>query len=224
MSNRESWLAMGQDGAKTWDEYIEKIQDYKAELESLQEVYDEAMLTPTERLQKQLEKTSDSINQIGDAVQAAGDLFSALGEVANDEGLQVAGIVAKAVATVALSYAQALTSCRTWVDWLAFGLTGLGTMVSMISQIKSVSKFADGGIVGGHSEHGDKILARLNSKELILNQNQQKRLDTLLDQNKVLGVPQQVVVTGKIKGTDLLLVQKNTNKVLSKRGNTISIG
>ena len=223
MSNRESWLAMGQDGAKTWDEYIEKIQDYKAELESLQEVYDEAMLTPTERLQKQLEKTSDSINQIGDAVQACGELFTALGEVADDEGLQVAGIVAKAVATVALSYAQALTSCKTWIDWLAFGLTGLGTMVAMISQIKSVSKFADGGIVGGSSRAGDHLMARVNSGEMILNDRQQRNLFNMIDEGRLpSGGSQQIIVTGKIKGTDLLLVQKNTNKKLAKAGNNIT--
>jgi hypothetical protein len=222
MNNKESWFAMGSDGASTWDDYIAKIQEYKAELASLQEVYDEAMLTPQEKLQKKLEKTQESINSVGEAVQAAGELFSALGEAADNEGLQVAGIVAKAVATVALSYAQALASCRTWVDWLAFGLTGLGTMVAMISQIKSVSKFADGGIVGGNSRSGDQLYARVNSGEMILNDRQQKNLFNMIDSGRFpANGPQQVVVTGKIKGTDLLLVQKNTNKVLSKRGNTI---
>lgn len=225
LSKKVDWSSMGDDGGKTWDEYIAKIQEYKSELASLQEVYDEAMLTPQEKLQKKLEKTSENINQIGGAVQAAGDLFSALGEAADNEGLQVAGIVAKAVATVALSYAQALSSCKTWVDWLAFGLTGLGTMISMISQIKSVSKFADGGIVGGSSYSGDKVISRLNSGEMVLNDRQQRNLFNMIDSGRFpTSGQQQVVVTGKIKGTDLLLVQKNTNKLLSKSGNSINIG
>ena len=223
LSKKVDWSSMGSGGTKTWDEYIAKIQEYKAALASLQEVYDEAMLTPQEKLQKKLEKTSENINRIGEAVQAAGELFSALGEAADNEGLQVAGIVAKAVATVALSYAQALASCKTWVDWLAFGLTGLGTMVSMISQIKSVSKYAEGGIVGGSSYSGDRVISRLNSGEMVLNDRQQRNLFNMIDSGRFpTSGQQQVVVTGKIKGTDLLLVQKNTNKVLSKRGNTIT--
>jgi hypothetical protein len=100
-------------------------------------------------------------------------------------------------------------------------------MVAMISQIKSVTAggYANGGIVEGSSYSGDKLIARLNSGEMVLNDRQQKNLFNMIDSGRFpSNGQQQVVVTGKIKGTDLLLVQKNTNKVLSKRGNTISIG
>lgn len=170
-----------------------------------------------------MKKLQNTVGKVGNAIQSCADLFSALGEAGNDEGFAVMGIVAKAVATVALSYAQALASCKTWVDWLAFGVTGLATMISTISSIKQVTEgYADGGIVGGSSYSGDRMLARVNSHEMILNDRQQRNLFNLLDSDVM---PQKggtnVQVTGVIRGTDLLLVQKNTNKVRSSAGTQI---
>lgn len=178
-----------------------------------------------EESRKKTEKLSKTMKSVGDAVSAAGDLFSALGDAADDEGTAALGIVAKAVATVALSFAQALTTCKTWYEWVAFGITGLATMVSMISQIKSnASGYATGGIVGGSSYHGDNVVARLNSGEMVLNQRQQKNLFNLLDNGGgIAGGSSKVEVTGVIRGTDLLIVQKNANKKLSKAGSTIKI-
>lgn len=212
------------EGGDQFDRYVEKIQQFKGELSTLSEVWEDAMMTPTEKAQKKLEETADTINSVGNAISATSDLFSALGDVAGDEDLQVAGVVAKAVATVALSFAQALTTAKTWIDWLAFGATGLTTMLTMISSIKQATagSYAEGGIVGGSSYSGDKLLARVNSQEMILNSRQQRNLFNLLDTGTM---PQRgvtnVQVTGVVRGTDLLLVQKNTNKVRAKSGSQI---
>lgn len=212
------------EGEDQFKRYVEKIQEFKEELSTLSEVWEEAMMTPTEKAQKKLEDTADTINSVGNAISATSDLFSALGDVAGDEDLQVVGIVAKAVATVALSFAQALTTAKSWVDWLAFGATGLTTMLTMISSIKQATagSFAGGGIVGGSSYSGDRLLARVNSGEIILNSRQQRNLFNLLDTGTM---PQRgvtnVQVTGVVRGTDLLLVQKNTNKVRAKSGSQI---
>ena len=212
------------EGKAQFDRYVEKIQEFKGELSTMSEVWEDAMMTPTEKAQKKLEDTADTINSVGNAISATSELFSALGDVAGEEDLQVAGIVAKAVATVALSFAQALTTAKSWIDWLAFGVTGLTTMLSMISSIKQATagSFAEGGIVGGSSYSGDKLLARVNSQEMILNSRQQRNLFNLLDTGTM---PQRggtnVQVTGVVRGTDLLLVQKNTNKVRAKSGSQI---
>ena len=42
--------------------------------------------------------------------------------------------------------------------------------------LKVIPKFETGGVVGGSSFYGDKILARVNSRELILNEKQQRGL------------------------------------------------
>lgn len=212
------------EGEDQFDRYVEKIQEFKGELSTLSEVWEEAMMTPTEKAQKKLEDTADTINSVGNAISATSDLFSALGDVAGEEDLQVAGIVAKAVATVALSFAQALTSTKSWIDWLIFGATGLTTMLTMISSIKQATagSYAEGGIIGGSSYSGDKLLANVNSGEMILNSRQQRNLFNLLDTGTM---PQRggtnVQVTGVVRGTDLLLVQKNTNKVRAKSGSQI---
>lgn len=204
-------------------EGLDKLNYAYDELASKADVYQE-LCDAAEKLNAENEKIVSTINSIGGAVQAAGELFSALGEVADDDGLKVTGIVAKAVATVALSYAQALTTAKSWVDWLAFGVSGLATMVTMISQIKSATagSYAQGGIIPGSSYYGDRLTANVNSGEMILNQRQQKNLFNMLD----LGaMPQHggtnVQVTGVVRGTDLLLVQKNTNKVRAKSGSQI---
>ena len=212
------------EGEAQFDRYVEKIQEFKGELSTLSEVWEDAMMTPTEKAQKKLEETADTINSVGNAISATSELFSALGDVAGDEDLQVAGIVAKAVATVALSFAQALTTAKSWVEWLAFGVTGLTTMISMISSIKQATagSYAQGGIIGGSSYSGDRLLANVNSGEMILNSRQQRNLFNLLDTGTM---PQRggtnVQVTGVVRGTDLLLVQKNTNKVRAKSGSQI---
>lgn len=181
--------------------------------------------------QKKMEKMKSTITGIGDAVSAAGDLFSSLGDAADDEGLKALGIIAKAVATVALSFAQAANSpavTSTGWGWIAFAAAGLATMATAISQIKSLtSGYAwggtVGGMVGGSSYGGDNMLVRVNSGEMILNKRQQKNLFDLLDNGGVAGGSSRVEVTGVIRGTDLLLVQKNANKKLAKAGSTIKI-
>lgn len=213
-----------QEAIKAIDATIEKLDMQNDALEVqaniFQKISDEAKKT-----EKDIENIVNTCNQIGTAAQAAGQLFGALGDVADDTSLRAAGIVAQAVATVALSYAQALKSAKTWVDWLAFGMTGLATMINIINQIKSATagSFAEGGIVGGSSYHGDRVLARLNSGEMILNDKQQKKLFDLLDND---AMPQKggtnVTVTGVIRGTDLMLVQRNTAKVMKKAGNSIN--
>jgi hypothetical protein len=40
--------------------------------------------------------------------------------------------------------------------------------------MKGMLKYADGGVVPGNSKYGDKIIARLNSGEVVLNEKQQK--------------------------------------------------
>ena len=191
------------------------------QLDDYQELSDAA-----EDVAEKNEKIINTANKIGTALNAAGQMFTALGDAAEDSSLKSVGIVAQAIANVALSYSQALNSAsKNWVTWLAFGISGLATMVTMINQIKSATagSYASGGIVPGTSYSGDRLSANVNSGEMILNKRQQQNLFNMLDSGLA---PQQggtnVQVTGVIRGTDLLLVQKNTNKVLSKAGSKIN--
>lgn len=216
-NSSDTQISAAQDG-------IDSLSDSYNTLESIVGKYQE-MSDAAIKVAENNKKISEGVNSIGNAVQSAGEMFSALGKLTQDKGLQTTGLIAEAVATVALSFARALTTAKTWVDWLAFGLSGAATMINLIAQIKSATAgaYAQGGIVGGSSFSGDRLTARVNSGEMILNQRQQKNLFNLLDNDampKAGGT--NVQVTGVIHGTDLLLVQKNTNKILNKTGNKIN--
>ena len=99
-----------------------------------------------------------------------------------------------------------------------------GYVTAMQSLLTSLMAFANGGIVGGSSFFGDHMIARVNSGEMILNKNQQKNLFDAIDQNKLGGAgANNIVVTGKIRGKDLLLVQQHYNKLNAKTGQSIKI-
>lgn len=207
-----------------WNQYIELVKQYKSELKNIQDVYDDAMLTPQEKIEKHNEKVASSINNIGNMIDSTGDAFSALGELTKSEEFNVIGIISKAIATVAMSYAQALTTCKTWVEWMAFGASGLATMLSMITSIKQATHaYAQGGVVGGNSYWGDNLYARVNSGEMILNNRQQRRLFDLLDTGAMPNAGgQTIIVKGKIRGTDILLTQENLKKLGKRSGLSVN--
>jgi hypothetical protein len=72
---------------------------------------------------------------------------------------------------------------------------------------KQTGRYENGGIVGGSSFYGDKILARVNSGELILNQNQQSKLYGMMNSGGESGF----VSSTKIQGSDILVVIERAN-------------
>lgn len=86
---------------------------------------------------------------------------------------------------------------------------------AIVGMIASLSAFAQGGVVGGTSFTGDKILARLNSGEVVLNDDQQNRLWGMINNNSVSSAPAGEV-TFKIHGSDLVGTLNNYNHRRSK--------
>ena len=165
---------------------------------------------------------------------ASGSAAAATSTQAAAEGTAVAPTTAATIANKALeaSYLD-LASAMIFAAHAYIPFAGVGIAAGFISSMlaiqaatkattMSMMAFAEGGIVGGSSYSGDRILARVNSGEMILNDKQQRHLFELLDSD---AMPQKggtnVTVQGVIRGTDLLLVQKNTNKVRSKSGTQI---
>ena len=165
---------------------------------------------------------------------ASGSAAAATSTQAAAEGTAVAPATAATVANKALeaSYLD-LASAMIFAAHAYIPFAGVGIAAGFISSMlaiqaatkattMSMMAFAEGGIVGGSSYSGDRILARVNSGEMILNDKQQRHLFELLDSDampKAGGT--NVTVQGVIRGTDLLLVQKNTNKVRSSAGTQI---
>lgn len=92
-------------------------------------------------------------------------------------------------------------------------------LATIMSAIASAKGYATGGVVGGNSYSGDKILARLNSGELVLNQNQQNKLLYQLN-NPSTRQPEAGNSNGKVEfkisGTELVGVLSNYQRKNSK--------
>ena len=127
---------------------------------------------------EELQSLKDYLALGGKEAVAAGAGMQMLGnslqQIAGDGAAAKAGAILAAVGQLVVSFATAMASAsKNWITWLAFGVTGVATLATIIAQIKG---FADGGIIQGNSFHGDAMLARVNAGEMILNQNQQRNL------------------------------------------------
>ena len=84
---------------------------------------------------------------------------------------------------------------------VALAAVAVGGLMALISSsAKKVPKFANGGIVPGGDGSGDRVLARVNPGELILNKAQQGRLANHLTSSASI----RVEVEGKIRAKDIL--------------------
>lgn len=83
----------------------------------------------------------------------------------------------------------------------AFIATAIGGVMAAFA---TIPKFETGGVVGGNSYHGDKILARVNSGELILNGGQQRAVLAAMSGGGYMAET-------KISGRDLAIVLKKYN-------------
>ena len=142
------------------------------------------------------------------AVSAVGQLGGAL-QGLEDPSAKVAGIIAQAIANIALTFATSLKGTVTPWDWIAAAVSGTATMIGTISAIKSATKggFANGGIVPGNSFSGDNLHTSdygINSGELILNRSQQNVIASQLQ-----GGAANIRVQGWVKGHDILLAGSN---------------
>lgn len=160
-----------------------------------------------------LTKMADGMGALGVGAIVAGQAISQLG--ANSKMAKV-GLVASAIGQIIVGYSLAVSDAAKklgWFGWIAASLSGLGIVASTISQLKG---YESGGIIDGTSYHGDKLLARVNSNEMILNQRQQHNLFRMLDtaQPKTNGISGNNVVF-TIHGSELVGVIDNYNSKMN---------
>ena len=160
------------------------------------------------------------------AIDVVAGSFSRLGNALMDIGgngeIAKAGAVLAAIGQIILSFATASAQAAKLgpLGWIAFVTTGITTLGTVIGTLK---RFESGGIVGGSSTMGDKQLVRVNSGEMILNSRQQSHLFNILDNGLYTQNGTNVSITGKIKGSDIYLSQKNYGKTKALTGKNIGI-
>ena len=146
---------------------------------------------------------AEAVNTVGGALQQI-----------EDPGAKVAGIIAQAIANIALSYAEAAASpavTGTGWGWLGFAAAGVATMIATIASIKQVTSgsYANGGIIPGNSYSGDNLTANVNAGELILNRAQQSNVASQLANSNPMGG---LYLTTDVSGSDLRIVLNNDNR------------
>ena len=124
---------------------------------------------------------------------------------ATELGLTTARIAATQAETTADTVGAAAKAAKAHAGipfvGVALAAVAVGGLIALISSsAKKIPKFANGGIVPGGDGSGDRVLARVNPGELILNKAQQGRLANHLTSAASI----RVEVEGKIRAKDIL--------------------
>lgn len=135
------------------------------------------------------------LQMVSTALPAIGSLISSI------EALSAAEAVEAGVAATT----KAVSTSKHWIEAIA-AVAALGSVVAAaIATARNTKKYATGGIVGGTSYSGDRVVARVNSGEMILNKSQQANLFRMANGGSSTGGQ----VEFHISGTDLVGVLNN---------------
>ena len=177
------------------------------------------------------------------AASAMGSSLSSLGNAIGVPELNVAGVLAQAIAVMTEGFATATAQAAMlgpWA-WIGFAATGIAQLAAMISAIKNLNGFASGGVVGGGSTFGDRKFARVNSGEMILTKWQQARLFQMINtprytppvftqrtlpdmravqtsRQSIDGIRLEIGIKGKTRGTELEQTISNVRRIAAKSG------
>ena len=155
---------------------------------------------------------TDAFSQMGEGIVASlglaktgfgGFVSGMISVITKLIAMMLASAISQSIAGAAAS--GAATGPAAIFTTPAFIATAVG---GVLAAFMAIPKFETGGVVGGSSFYGDKILARVNSGELILNQKQQSRLNGMISSG---GNSEPYVVGTKLSGSDLLIWMERAN-------------
>lgn len=169
-------------------------------------------------LAKQTEATIDTALTGTKVANAATQTTATTTALATQTTAEVAASATKSTAA-SVEMAAKSTAAYAAIPFVGVGLAAaqIAAMEAMI-MAAGLPKFANGGIVSGGPTSGDKILARVNAGEMILNAGQQSRLFEAINSGR-LGSASGVVVSGeaKLRGDTAFLQLSNYMKRTGKR-------
>ena len=81
---------------------------------------------------------------------------------------------------------------------IGIAAAGIAAMIALIAKSRnSIPKYADGGIIGGTSYTGDKVLGRFNSGEMVITRADQRNLNRAIKSGNFGGGNVEFVIKGK---------------------------
>lgn len=165
-------------------------------------------LTKAKEIEGVIEKQASDKKIIGAVKEMAVDTASAETKKANSRGV------------VAANTAEAATAAGKSVAGIP--IVGIALAAAAVAGIVAIfatlPKFARGGIIGGGPTSGDKMLARVNAGEMILNQGQQSHLFEAINSGRLGGGGNiSSSVTTRVRAKDLILTINNELKSQGKK-------
>lgn len=217
------------------DEVTSQLAEINSQLESLGlkpitlTFNDDGTLTTAaedlERYRNQIENVSNITGNLGSTFNSLGSAIGgSTGEIMNFAGQSLnalSQIIPQIMTMITAKNAEAIAAGTASGAALPFP-ANIAAIAAIVAQIASVfaalPAFESGGVVGGTSYHGDKLLARVNSGELILNRKQQNNLYNSLSSAEV-GAQQNTLhgdVNFTISGAALKGTLKNYESKMNK--------
>lgn len=193
--------------------YMAKIMEDFLKMKNLPKGWDKIKPIPDKSV-KNVDDMTTGLENMSTILGSLGGLISQSSDNMGSWALSSAANIAQMIVQLqALATAQGVASAFSapWPASLAAVATVLTTVASIFG---SLPQFAEGGIIGGSSYFGDRLLARVNSGEMILNQKQQRRLYDLTTSDGGTTVSLGV---SRIQGSDLYLALSNYMKKTGKK-------
>lgn len=236
---KKAYEELGMTGETSYqdiNEQIGKVQEQQSNLGNSAK----GMKDQSDKFDKQkesLQGLADVSSAVGNSFSTLGNVFSQTGDDAAAAAMNVIGTTVQATAEIipnilkligakqgeAMANGTASASALPFPANIAAIASIIATIVSTFANIMSaVGAFADGGIVGGGNLYGDKVLARLNGGEMVLNKTQQAKLFRIIESGNIGNQSASVSqVNWKIKGSDLYGALTNYKAIKSKQGKRI---
>lgn len=167
---------------------------------------------------KEAEEAIDTAVTGTKVANAATETTAEITAIATQTAASVSANVAKTTAATTTMAAES-TAAYAGIPFVGVGLAAaqIAAMEAMILAA-SIPKFATGGVITGGPTSGDKILARVNAGEMILNQRQQSRLFEAINSGQLGGSGNiSSTVTTRVRAKDLILTINNELKSQGKK-------
>lgn len=157
-----------------WDGLTSVVDSFLSVIETVRTLTEiTEQLKRAKQMEAVIDRATTQEKVINAATGAAAEASAAATEASANE-MTVAGNTAAAASGAAKSVAGIP------IVGVALAVAAVGAIIALMA---SLPKFAKGGIVAGGSTVGDKILARVNAGEMILNQGQQDTIYGLLNRD-----------------------------------------
>lgn len=226
----------GETGYQDINDQISKVENQQSKLgDSAKGMKDQS--DKFDKQKESLQGLADVSSSVGNGFSTLANVFNETGDSATAAAMNVIGTTAQATAEIipnilkiiGAKQAEAMASGTASASALPFpaNIAAIASVIATIvatfaSIMSAVGAFADGGIVSGGTLHGDKVLARLNGGEMVLNRTQQAKLFRTIESGNIGSQSSSISqVNWKIKGSDLYGALTNYKSIKSKQGKRI---